>query len=122
MKKKRLPSGKEVPIIPPLPPGEPDPDPNPIIAVCGECGLEVRRIMSYSCPNPRCPTGLGSNVKMSTDSHRIPRDSQSVVLHFDFELPAFWDEELGKWVLDREAKLDSIWPDSRILKTFRYQR
>lgn len=64
-KTKKLPGGKEVPIIPPLPPGMPDPDSNPIIAVCGECGLKMRMVMGYSCPNPRCPTGLGSAVSFS---------------------------------------------------------
>lgn len=46
---------REVPVIPPLPPGEPNLDPNPVVAKCGECGLEIRRVMHYSCGNSRCP-------------------------------------------------------------------
>ncbi len=46
---------KEVPIIPPLSPYEPDLDPNPVTAICGKCGLELHRVMHYSCPDPHCP-------------------------------------------------------------------
>lgn len=48
-------NGKEVPVIPPLPVGQPELDPNPTIAVCGECGLELKKVMMYSCGNIRCP-------------------------------------------------------------------
>lgn len=53
-----------VPVIPPLKPTEPlvpsDPiNPNPVVAICGECGLELHQTMGYVCTNPRCPTGLG---------------------------------------------------------------
>jgi hypothetical protein len=34
-------------------------DPNPVVAVCGECGLEIRQTMGYYCPKANCPTGLG---------------------------------------------------------------
>lgn len=47
--------GKPHPVIPPLPQDEPNLDPNPIVAICGECNLELRRVMGYSCGNPRCP-------------------------------------------------------------------
>ena len=51
---------KEIPVIPPLPRDwDPFPDPNPIVAICGECGLQLYRVMSYCCGNPRCPCGLG---------------------------------------------------------------
>jgi len=30
-------------------------DPNATIAICGECGLELKTVMCYSCSNPRCP-------------------------------------------------------------------
>lgn len=33
--------------------------PNPIVAICGECGLEIHQVMGYVCSNPRCPTGFG---------------------------------------------------------------
>lgn len=49
-----------VPTIPPLPPSEPSPDPNPVVARCGECGLDLRRVMHYVCMNPRCPCSLRS--------------------------------------------------------------
>lgn len=49
-----------VPVIPPLPPESPnDMDPNPVVAICGQCGLNLRRVMGYVCINSRCPTGLG---------------------------------------------------------------
>jgi len=48
-----------IPVIPPLPEGEtntPKPEePNPVVAICGECRLEIRQVMHYSCQNPRCP-------------------------------------------------------------------
>lgn len=56
---KKLQGGKEVPVVTPLPPGYPDLDPNPTIAVCGECGLELKHVMGYVCSNSRCPCGLG---------------------------------------------------------------
>lgn len=46
---------KNLPVIPPLPPGEPSLDPNPPVAKCGECGLVWRQVMHYSCGNSRCP-------------------------------------------------------------------
>ena len=50
----------EIPIIPKLPPADPGPyDPNPVVAICGECGLRIQRVMGYVCQHPRCPTGLG---------------------------------------------------------------
>ncbi len=49
----------DLPVIPPLPPGFPNPDPNPPVAQCGECGLVLHRFMGYCCPNVRCPCGLG---------------------------------------------------------------
>ncbi len=52
----------EVPIIPPrnvpiIPPREvmPPTEPNPVEAICGACGLEMRREMCYSCPRDDCP-------------------------------------------------------------------
>ena len=49
-----------VPVIPPLPPGYPPPvTPNPVVATCGECKMNLHQVMGYVCMNPRCPTGLG---------------------------------------------------------------
>jgi len=49
-----------IPIIPPLPKDQPPPgDPNPVVSVCGECGIDIYSIMHYYCSNPRCPCGLG---------------------------------------------------------------
>lgn len=50
-----------VPVIPPLPkiPGK-FRGPNPVIAVCGECGLELHEVMGYVCMRSNCPSGLGS--------------------------------------------------------------
>jgi hypothetical protein len=45
-----------VPMIPPLPETKPQTDPNnPIIAICGKCGLELKKIMHYVCPDLNCP-------------------------------------------------------------------
>lgn len=54
-KTKRGSDGRDHPVIPPLPHEEPNLDPNPIVSICGECGLEIRKIMMYSCQNSRCP-------------------------------------------------------------------
>lgn len=35
-------------------------DPNPITAICGQCGLEIRAVMFYSCGQYRCPVFLCS--------------------------------------------------------------
>lgn len=34
-------------------------DPNRVMSVCGECGLELRMVMGYVCSKSNCPTGLG---------------------------------------------------------------
>lgn len=52
----------DLPVIPPLPPGANPIDPNPEIAICGECGLRLKRVMHYHCLNPRCPCGLGNRT------------------------------------------------------------
>jgi hypothetical protein len=44
-----------IPVIPKLPDPTPNYDPNPTVAVCGECGLEMKRVMGYCCGNSRCP-------------------------------------------------------------------
>jgi hypothetical protein len=44
-----------IPVVPPLPQGEPNLDPNPVVSKCGECGIEWQRVMHYSCGNSRCP-------------------------------------------------------------------
>lgn len=46
-----------VPIIPPNTPHGPGPDPT--VAICGECGLELKRVMGYVCTNHNCPCGMG---------------------------------------------------------------
>lgn len=50
-----VPNPKNLPVIAPLPEGQPDLDPNPEVAICGECGLVLRKVMAYSCSNSRCP-------------------------------------------------------------------
>lgn len=44
-----------VPVIPKLPESQPSIEPNPVVAICGECNREVRQIEGYCCGNPRCP-------------------------------------------------------------------
>ncbi len=46
------------PIIDPLIPSTPI-DPNPVVAKCSECGLEMAQVMGYVCSHPKCPTGIG---------------------------------------------------------------
>ena len=52
---KKTVDGREVPVIPPLPLIEPNPEPNPVVAVCGECDMEIRRVMGFVCGRARCP-------------------------------------------------------------------
>lgn len=42
-----------VPLIPPLP--DRPLDPNPVVAICGACGREVRQVEMYSCSRTNCP-------------------------------------------------------------------
>lgn len=46
---------KNIPIIPKLPDDHPRPHPDEPWAICGECGMELRGVMGYVCPNSRCP-------------------------------------------------------------------
>lgn len=50
-----------VPVIPPLP-KRAGPIHNPIIAICGECGLELHQTMMYCCHRNNCPSGLGGSM------------------------------------------------------------
>lgn len=53
-----------VPVIPVRKFVKPDPYGNPTIAICGECGIELKQIMGYSCSRTNCPTGLGPTSVM----------------------------------------------------------
>ena len=44
-----------VPIIEPLPEIPDGPTPNPIVAICGQCGIELHQIMGFSCGKDNCP-------------------------------------------------------------------
>lgn len=45
-----------VPLIEKLPPRtQGASDPNPVTAVCGQCGLEVRKVMFFTCSHVSCP-------------------------------------------------------------------
>lgn len=48
-----------VPVIEPI---SPYPKPNDTVAVCGKCGLELKQVMGYCCPNADCPCGMGPVV------------------------------------------------------------
>lgn len=55
---------KDIPVIPKIPDEikklrEGPQDPNPVVAICGECGLKIYAVMGYVCSNRHCPTGLG---------------------------------------------------------------
>jgi len=46
-----------VPLVPRRVINVPPPyDPNPTVAVCGECGIELKRVMGFVCTKPNCPT------------------------------------------------------------------
>lgn len=53
---------KPIPVIQKLPELPEVTDPNPVVAICGECSLRITRFMGYVCTNPRCPTGLGGTT------------------------------------------------------------
>lgn len=42
-----------VPVINPIPNNQPEN--NPVVAVCGQCGLEIRQTMGFVCPQQNCP-------------------------------------------------------------------
>lgn len=44
----------KVPIIPPRR-KNPSREPNPVIAICGECGVMIRQLMYFSCGRSCCP-------------------------------------------------------------------
>ena len=47
-----------VPLIPKI--DKPSPyNINHTVSVCGECSLEIKRMMGYVCPKSNCPSGLG---------------------------------------------------------------
>lgn len=50
-----------VPIIPKIEP-QPLQGPNPTVAICGECGIELKQIMGYCCQHANCPCGLGGTI------------------------------------------------------------
>jgi hypothetical protein len=52
---RRASDGSIVPVIPPLPDVPLEVSPNPILAVCGVCNRDVRKVESYVCGHDRCP-------------------------------------------------------------------
>lgn len=55
------------PVAPIGPPG------NPVVAVCGECGMDLHQVMHYVCFNSRCPTGLAGATFSTTNSEGTAR-------------------------------------------------
>lgn len=41
-----------------------------------------------------------------------PADGQQVMLTVQLRVPAFWSDDLNRWVLDRERTLDTFGRDS----------
>lgn len=37
------------------------------VDICARCGIKLDKVMSYCCPHPNCPTGLGP-VMCTTDT------------------------------------------------------
>lgn len=57
-----------VPLIPKTIPIKTMPsNPHGAIGVCGQCGIELHRVMGYVCPQSNCPTGLGSKTSMQAN-------------------------------------------------------
>lgn len=61
---------------------------NPIISICGECGLTIRRIMYYCCNNTYCPCGLNNKyyyengfqpLRSAPKNFKIPQCKSAVV-------------------------------------------
>ena len=63
---------KGVPLIPKRAPVKPMRS-DSTIAICGECGLEIKMVMGYCCSRANCPTGLGSPYSLSSqqEGHRV---------------------------------------------------
>lgn len=49
-----------VPLIAPIPKHQAPCDPNPVIAICGECGRKVYMVEGYCCGNSSCPIQPGA--------------------------------------------------------------
>lgn len=49
----------------------------------------------------------------------MPQTGDRAWLTIEVRLSAFWDDDIkgGAWVLDREAKLDSLRPDHGVIKS-----
>jgi hypothetical protein len=43
-----------VPVVPKLPMQKPY-DPNPVVAICGECGRDIHMMEGYCCGRNNCP-------------------------------------------------------------------
>lgn len=57
-----------VPLIEPI---KPYPGPNQTIAVCGKCGLELKQVMGYCCPNADCPCGMGPVMSLNYNAEQM---------------------------------------------------
>ena len=53
---KKCSEGHEVPVIPVITRyPERDNPANPVVAICGKCGVEWRKVMWYCCMQDNCP-------------------------------------------------------------------
>lgn len=43
-----------------------------VVAICGECGLEITMSMGYCCSRSNCPTGLGSPYSLAAKTLPSP--------------------------------------------------
>lgn len=46
-------------------------DPDKPIAVCGQCGTTIYRVMAYSCPHKDCPCGLGPTGSLCLNTNEL---------------------------------------------------
>lgn len=50
--------------VPVIPPNDtpPYPNNNDVKAICGQCGIEILKVMGYCCSHSNCPTGMGPTI------------------------------------------------------------
>ena len=55
-----------VPVLPPRPTDRPAEE-NPVVGVCGVCGIEVRKVMWMACTKAGCPLASGTVMRAPSD-------------------------------------------------------
>ena len=55
-----------VPVLPPRRADRPAEE-NPVVAVCGACGIDVRKVMWMACNKAECPLSSGTVMRAPAD-------------------------------------------------------